>query len=254
MTHPGDRVSQSSRHSDHGRRVRCDLSLHDRCTRAARACCSSCRLRARSSRCLALGEIETASPRSMASIAGPLYIGALLTTVALIRRDQGEDGPRWVLMALMFAWLADTGGYFVGRAFGRHKLYEARQPEEDARGIFRLDSRGVCRRATCALLVPAENPATGRAAARRRRRCARSARRFVRILDQAFDWNQRLGLGRARARRHSRSHRCAARRESRRLPLRSLGRSLAGVFQRTIPSCPAAAAQKVPLTRRVVEK
>lgn len=83
-----------------------------------------------------LGEISTAALRTMAAIAGPLYVGALLTTIALIRRDQGALGPRWVLMTLMIAWLGDTGGYFVGRAFGRHKLYEAVSPKKTVEGYF----------------------------------------------------------------------------------------------------------------------
>jgi len=83
-----------------------------------------------------LGAIETAAPRVMAAIAGPFYIGALITTVALLRRDQGELGPRWVLMVLMFSWLADTGGYFVGRFFGKTKLHERVSPKKTVEGFL----------------------------------------------------------------------------------------------------------------------
>ena len=38
-----------------------------------------------------LGRIEDAALRIMAGIAGPLYIGGLLTTLALLRRDQGAS-------------------------------------------------------------------------------------------------------------------------------------------------------------------
>jgi phosphatidate cytidylyltransferase len=38
-------------------------------------------------------------------------------------------------MTLMFAWLADTGGYFTGRFFGRHKLYEAVSPKKTTEGL-----------------------------------------------------------------------------------------------------------------------
>jgi phosphatidate cytidylyltransferase len=82
-----------------------------------------------------LGEISTAAMRVMSAIAAPLYIGALLTTIALMHRDQGELGPRWVLMTLMFAWLGDTGGYFVGRFFGKKKLYEAVSPKKTREGF-----------------------------------------------------------------------------------------------------------------------
>jgi len=36
---------------------------------------------------------------------------------------------------LMFAWLADTGGYFFGRFFGKTKLYEAVSPKKTRAGF-----------------------------------------------------------------------------------------------------------------------
>jgi phosphatidate cytidylyltransferase len=83
-----------------------------------------------------LGDIPSAAFRVAAAIAGPLYVGGLLATVALLRRDQGDLGPRWVLLSLMFAWLADTGGYFVGRFFGKTKLHERVSPKKTVEGFF----------------------------------------------------------------------------------------------------------------------
>ncbi len=83
-----------------------------------------------------LGDIPSAAFRVTAAIAGPLYIGGLLVTVALLRRDQGDLGPRWVLLSLMFSWLADTGGYFVGRFFGKTKLHERVSPKKTVEGFF----------------------------------------------------------------------------------------------------------------------
>lgn len=82
-----------------------------------------------------LGEIPTAGIRLMAGVAGPLYIGALLTTIGLLRRDQGAAGPGYVLLALMIAWLGDTGGYFFGRFLGKKKLYEAISPKKTREGF-----------------------------------------------------------------------------------------------------------------------
>jgi phosphatidate cytidylyltransferase len=82
-----------------------------------------------------LGNISTAGLRMMAGITGPLYVGAGLTTLALLRRDLGASGPAWVLLALTFAWLADTGGYFFGRFFGKTKLYEAVSPKKTRAGF-----------------------------------------------------------------------------------------------------------------------
>ena len=82
-----------------------------------------------------LGEIETAGLRVMANVAGPIYVGALLCTIALLRRDQGPHGSGWVVMTLTFAWFGDTGGYFAGRFFGKTKLYEKVSPKKTREGF-----------------------------------------------------------------------------------------------------------------------
>jgi phosphatidate cytidylyltransferase len=82
-----------------------------------------------------IGRMETAALRAMAGVAGPLYIGGTLATLAMLRRDTGEWGAGYVLMTLMFAWLADTGGYFFGRFFGKTKLYEAVSPKKTRAGF-----------------------------------------------------------------------------------------------------------------------
>jgi phosphatidate cytidylyltransferase len=82
-----------------------------------------------------LGEIHTAALRIFGGIAGPPY-AALLIAIALLKRDQGEDGPGYVMMTLMFAWLADTGGYFAGRFLGKHKLYPSVSPNKTWEGFW----------------------------------------------------------------------------------------------------------------------
>ena len=84
-----------------------------------------------------LGSIATAALRIATLTFGPLYIGAALTTLALLRRDlAGTDGPGYVVLALGFAWLSDTGGYFAGRFLGKHKLYEAVSPKKTVEGAL----------------------------------------------------------------------------------------------------------------------
>jgi phosphatidate cytidylyltransferase len=82
-----------------------------------------------------LGQIQSAAFRAMANVGGPLYIGALLATIGLLRRDMGPVGPHYVVMTLTFAWLGDTGGYFAGRFLGKTKLYEAVSPKKTREGF-----------------------------------------------------------------------------------------------------------------------
>lgn len=135
MTHPGDRVSQGI-----GVVTTVGLSAviyfrgHD--ARALLAAFLVITILGVLLPLLRLGEIPTAGLRVMANVAGPVYIGALLCTLALLRRDQGPHGPGWVVMTLTFAWLGDTGGYFAGRFFGRTKLYEKVSPKKTREGFL----------------------------------------------------------------------------------------------------------------------
>lgn len=82
-----------------------------------------------------LGDMQTAALRTLAGVAGPFYIGSLLATLALLRRDGGDDGGKLVFLCLTFSWLADTGGYFFGRFLGKTKLYEAVSPKKTRAGF-----------------------------------------------------------------------------------------------------------------------
>lgn len=82
-----------------------------------------------------LGEIRTAALRMMAGTAAPLYLGGLLTTLALLRRDFGPDGRGYVLLSLALAWLGDTGGYFFGRRWGKTRLYPEVSPAKTWFGL-----------------------------------------------------------------------------------------------------------------------
>jgi phosphatidate cytidylyltransferase len=83
-----------------------------------------------------LGSMETAALRACALGFGPLFVAVPLTLLAVMRRDLGDEGPGYILMILMFAWLGDTGGYFAGRFLGKHKLYEAVSPKKTIEGAL----------------------------------------------------------------------------------------------------------------------
>jgi phosphatidate cytidylyltransferase len=82
-----------------------------------------------------LGDMQTAALRTLAGVAGPFYVGCMLATLALLRRDGEELGGWLVFMSLTFSWLADTGGYFFGRFLGKSKLYEAVSPKKTRAGF-----------------------------------------------------------------------------------------------------------------------
>jgi len=79
-----------------------------------------------------LGEIPTAALRLAACVFGPLWLGNGLGAVALLRAQ--DNGPAYVVLSLCLAWAADTGGYFAGRALGKHKLYPAVSPKKTVEG------------------------------------------------------------------------------------------------------------------------
>ncbi len=68
-------------------------------------------------------------------VAGPLYLGLLLCPFALLRQDPSIDGAAFILLALTLGWLGDTGGYFVGRSLGRHKLFPSVSPNKTVEGL-----------------------------------------------------------------------------------------------------------------------
>ena len=83
-----------------------------------------------------LGDMSTAALRACAMGFGPFFIAVPLALLAVMRRDLGDDGPSYVVLSIMFAWFADTGGYFAGRFLGKRKLYEAVSPKKTVEGAF----------------------------------------------------------------------------------------------------------------------
>mgnify|MGYP006294367621 CR=1 FL=1 len=77
---------------------------------------------------------KRASQQITASLGGLIYGGVLLMTLSLLHKAAGDTGPYWFLMVLVVTWLADTGAYFVGKAFGSHSLYEDVSPNKSVEG------------------------------------------------------------------------------------------------------------------------
>lgn len=78
--------------------------------------------------------LDRAGQRLAWLIAGPLYVGGLLASLGRIHA--GEHGGAWVLLAMWIAWSSDTGAYFAGRFFGRHKLAPRVSPAKTVEGAI----------------------------------------------------------------------------------------------------------------------
>lgn len=68
------------------------------------------------------------------TLAGIFYIGWIGAYLVDLRSL--PDGMWWVLLVLPSVWIADSGAYFIGRSFGRHKLSPRLSPKKTWEGYF----------------------------------------------------------------------------------------------------------------------
>lgn len=78
-------------------------------------------------------DIPAASSRLFAAEFGVFYIGGLLAALPLLHRSSGSG---WVALAIAVTFANDTGAYFVGRAFGRHKMAPTLSPGKTVEGLL----------------------------------------------------------------------------------------------------------------------
>ncbi|NIR12928.1 MAG: phosphatidate cytidylyltransferase [Desulfobacterales bacterium] len=60
------------------------------------------------------------------SVLGPVYIVLPLSLLWMI--DLQPNGKLWIFFLLVVSFVNDTGAFYFGRLFGKHKLYEAISP------------------------------------------------------------------------------------------------------------------------------
>jgi phosphatidate cytidylyltransferase len=66
-------------------------------------------------------------------LCGLLYIPCLVGFLPALRSL--PDGGSWIWIPLLAAWFGDTGGYFAGRAFGKHKMIPLISPKKTWEGF-----------------------------------------------------------------------------------------------------------------------
>jgi phosphatidate cytidylyltransferase len=81
-------------------------------------------------------DIPSVAGRYAATVTGIFYAGYLATYLAKLKLIDPHHGGDTVLIVLIVAWLADTGGYFAGRFLGKAKLYEAVSPKKTWAGAW----------------------------------------------------------------------------------------------------------------------
>ncbi|MFH1466258.1 MAG: phosphatidate cytidylyltransferase [Pseudomonadota bacterium] len=77
--------------------------------------------------------MEGAADRVGRLLLGSVYLGGLLAFLPLLRGL--PQGVGWLFVLLASTWLGDTGGFFAGRAFGRHKMAPRLSPKKTWEGF-----------------------------------------------------------------------------------------------------------------------
>jgi phosphatidate cytidylyltransferase len=100
--------------------------------------------------CLTLSSEDLAKGAAQAAalVMGIAYIFGAWKTAALLHDMPGTNmdpkaGPWWLLFALMINWIGDTGAYYVGRKFGKHKLAPHVSPGKSWEGAAASAVTGV---------------------------------------------------------------------------------------------------------------
>ena len=81
------------------------------------------------------GDLRRAATSSAFAALAPPYIGLCMSAVVGLRSLE-HGAYTWTLVALAVTWGNDTGAYFAGRLFGRHKLSPRISPNKTWEGFF----------------------------------------------------------------------------------------------------------------------
>ncbi|MBN1830556.1 MAG: phosphatidate cytidylyltransferase [Deltaproteobacteria bacterium] len=71
------------------------------------------------------------------TVLGPIYVGLPLVMLLHIHRHYpGGKGYIWVFFLLVVVFANDTGAFYLGKLFGKHRLYEAMSPGKTWEGAI----------------------------------------------------------------------------------------------------------------------
>lgn len=86
------------------------------------------------------------------TLLGTLYPGALFAHLVLLR--QLPHGFEWVLLVTLTTWASDSAAFFVGSAFGKHKLLPSVSPNKTWEGAIGALAGAVIVGAAFGLFTP----------------------------------------------------------------------------------------------------
>jgi len=77
--------------------------------------------------------VEGAFEDVSTTLLGIVYISLLFGFQVGIHR--GAQGKHWLTFMYLVIWASDTGAYYLGTAFGKHRLYEKISPKKSIEGL-----------------------------------------------------------------------------------------------------------------------
>lgn len=78
--------------------------------------------------------LEDSLPSSAIAVLATTYVGMLSGSLIRLRNDF-PVGWKLVFFLLLVVWLGDSGAYYVGKTFGRHKLSPRISPKKTVEGL-----------------------------------------------------------------------------------------------------------------------
>ena len=97
--------------------------------------------------------VEGALEDIAVTLLGIFYVAMLFGFQVAIHAGQGK---KWLVFLYLVIWAADTGAYYAGTTWGRHRLYEKISPKKSIEGLVGGTLASVVAAALCKIwLVPA---------------------------------------------------------------------------------------------------
>ncbi|HKR65634.1 MAG TPA: phosphatidate cytidylyltransferase [Thermoanaerobaculia bacterium] len=79
--------------------------------------------------------LEDSLPSSAIAVLATTYVGMLGGSLIRLRNDF-DDGSKLIFFLLLVVWLGDSGAYYVGKQFGKHKLSPRISPKKTVEGLI----------------------------------------------------------------------------------------------------------------------